>query len=229
MVTINKLHGMSSMETQLASALPFWPGLTAEGRSFLLAGAELRTYATRESIHDAATDCRGLLLVTEGCIRSYISSEGGKEVTLFLTPAGSACLSQGDNGRAGVLQNIQATESCSLIYVGYKAFKKLADESLPVSRYMSGLLSSQMDSVLRSMESQLFSSAEQRIASLLLYHSELGATDTLRLTHSEIALHLGTAREVVSRTLEALSRGGALDIGRSKITILDRASLEALV
>ena len=47
-------------------------------------------------------------------------------------------------------------------------------------------------------------------------------------THSELALDLGTAREVVSRRLKKFEAEGAVALERGRIRILDRTRLRQI-
>jgi CRP/FNR family transcriptional regulator len=46
------------------------------------------------------------------------------------------------------------------------------------------------------------------------------------VTHEELALRLGTVREVVSRNLSRFQAEGLLKVARREITLLDRPGLE---
>lgn len=50
----------------------------------------------------------------------------------------------------------------------------------------------------------------------------------LRMTHYELASEIGTAREVVSRTLQRFQRQGWVETGRGWIRITRRTELEEL-
>jgi CRP/FNR family transcriptional regulator len=49
------------------------------------------------------------------------------------------------------------------------------------------------------------------------------------LTHEDLASMLGSSRETVTRTLNHMKRSGTLAIAGRKVTILQRATLEAMV
>ena len=51
---------------------------------------------------------------------------------------------------------------------------------------------------------------------------------TLKLTHSQIANHLGSAREVASRILKLFESDGAIELGRGEIRILDADALKKI-
>jgi cAMP-binding proteins - catabolite gene activator and regulatory subunit of cAMP-dependent protein kinases len=63
-----------------------------------------------------------------------------------------------------------------------------------------------------------------RLARLLLQRQ----AEILRVTHQELAVELGTAREVVSRVLKGFERRGLIAAGRGRITIVNRLGLESL-
>jgi CRP/FNR family transcriptional regulator, anaerobic regulatory protein len=68
---------------------------------------------------------------------------------------------------------------------------------------------------------------EQRVAAHLLRRA--GAAQVLETTHEQIARHLGSSREVVSRVLRNIARSGALSLSPRSITILDATKLRGLV
>jgi CRP/FNR family transcriptional regulator len=67
---------------------------------------------------------------------------------------------------------------------------------------------------------------EQRVAALLLRRSEEG--QVLETTHELIAHHLGSSREVVSRVLRNIARGGAIRLSPRSITIVDAVRLHSM-
>ncbi|HSP00763.1 MAG TPA: helix-turn-helix domain-containing protein, partial [Thioalkalivibrio sp.] len=64
-----------------------------------------------------------------------------------------------------------------------------------------------------------------RLAHRLL---ELARQDTLHCTHQDLAVELGSAREVVSRALKDFERHGWVRLARGHIDLLDRSALEKL-
>ena len=50
-------------------------------------------------------------------------------------------------------------------------------------------------------------------------------SDAITMTHEQIARHLGTAREVVSRMLKHMAADGAIEVTRKCINITDKKKL----
>ena len=51
----------------------------------------------------------------------------------------------------------------------------------------------------------------------------------LTITHEQIARHIGSAREVVTRALRRFSEDGILSVGRGCLTVLDKEKLKRLL
>ena len=64
-----------------------------------------------------------------------------------------------------------------------------------------------------------------RLAGALL---ELDRKGVEKITHQDIAVELGTAREVVSRHLKRFESEGWVRLGRGQVSLVDRLQIEAL-
>ena len=80
---------------------------------------------------------------------------------------------------------------------------------------------------MRSMQAFAFHRLDQRLASLLLkYHENSNQQiPVVTITHQQIALELGSVREVISRTLSEMEDAGAVSLGPGKINLLDHDKL----
>jgi CRP-like cAMP-binding protein len=87
-----------------------------------------------------------------------------------------------------------------------------------------------LGSRLRETEARLeeiaFKGIPARLASLLLQLADEGSTDTVSgLTHQDLGEQIGTYRETTTQTLNMFKADGLIEIGRKRITILDREEL----
>jgi CRP/FNR family transcriptional regulator len=79
------------------------------------------------------------------------------------------------------------------------------------------------------MQQILFMSMDKRLAIFLLDESAKLGTDTVKLTHEQIAKYMGSAREVVSRMLKYFATEGIITASRSEgIKIIDKKRLRAM-
>ena len=72
----------------------------------------------------------------------------------------------------------------------------------------------------------LFMSVEKRIAIFLLDEVNANNTEVVSITHEQIAKYIGSAREVVTRTLKQFSNEGMITINRGKIKVLDKKKIK---
>ena len=71
-------------------------------------------------------------------------------------------------------------------------------------------------------------SMDKRLAIFLLDESARIDSDTIGLTHGQIARYMGSAREVVSRMLKYFAGEGMVEASRGGVTILDKRRLRSL-
>lgn len=76
--------------------------------------------------------------------------------------------------------------------------------------------------VLALVERIAFGKMDERLANFLLqrFQNQRRTSRVIRTTHEEIAAELGSAREVISRTLKDFERIGAIKISRGRIQLL---------
>jgi CRP/FNR family transcriptional regulator len=75
------------------------------------------------------------------------------------------------------------------------------------------------------MEQILFMSFDQRLSVFLLDEATKTKSDTIKLTHAQIAKYIGSAREVVSRMLKRFESDGLVQLTRGGIVLLDKKRL----
>lgn len=174
--------------------------------------------------------CSHLALVLEGTARVYKLGESGREITLYRIDAGECCI---------------LTASCILSQGPFPAFAVAETEVrgvlLPAERirdwmaadptwrdYLWRLLADRLGEVIGLVEEVAFKRMDLRIAQDLLRRLATTGSDTLRITHQQIAADLGTSREVVSRILKDLEARGAVTLGRGSIRVRDSDRLRRL-
>jgi len=75
----------------------------------------------------------------------------------------------------------------------------------------------------------MFYKTDYRLAVLLLDEVNLHKTNRVNLTHEQMARHIGSAREVVSRMLKEFEHRKLIKIHRGEVEILDRQGLRKLL
>lgn len=214
----------------LEDLFPCWDKLTQHQQNHLQAHAQRRHYAKGQRPHRGG-DCSGLFLVQKGQLRVYILSESGKEVTLYRLFAWDICLFSA----SCIMKNIsfdlyvEAEKDTDVLVVPSGLYEELMKSSLAVADYTNQLMASRFSDVMWAMEQILFTSFDSRLAAFLLEQSRLDQVDTLCITHEEIARHLGSAREVVTKMLNYFAQEGLVRLSRGKVALLEPERLSALI
>lgn len=213
----------------LSDAMPFFDTLSDSDRDALLASALHVHFDKGETVHDG-TRCTGILLVESGSLRVYMLSEEGREVTLYRLFPGDLCILSA----SCALQNItfdvivDAEEDTELAVIGGCAFADLSERNPAVKIFALEHAVSNFSEVMWVFEQILFMSMDRRLAIFLSDELSKSGTDTVKLTHEQIAKYMGSAREVVSRMLKYFSSEGIVENLRGGIRVVDKKRLRNL-
>ena len=220
----------TNVPTALAAALPFWNRLGEDDRTLLCDNAVYASFQRGDRIHDG-NGCTGVMLVQKGCLRVYMLSEGGKEITLYRLFAGEVCMLSA----SCVLKNItfdvlvDAEEDSECIRIGGSVFSAVSERVPEVKIFALEAAVGRFSGVMWTMQQILFMRFERRLAVFLLDEIARTGGDTVKLTHEQIAKYMGSAREVVSRMLRQFADEGLVSASRSEgIRILNKKRLRAL-
>lgn len=214
----------------LSSLLPFWDKLEAPQRALLLANTASVHYEKGQSLHCGQSDCLGVLVLKSGSLRIYITSEEGREVTLYRLSAGDICVLSASCVLHSIAfdVSVDAETECSVLQICPSAFSRLTAANVYVELFSYRLATERFSEIMWVMQQVLFISVDKRLAAFLLEESRKAGSLTIHMTHEQIARHLGTAREVISRMLKYFSSEGYLTLSRGGITITDPELLRPL-
>ena len=208
---------------------PFWDKLDNGQRIRLYRAADFRRTKKKTLLH-GNDSCLGIVLVKSGQLRIFSYSEEGREFTLYRLFERDICLFSA----SCIMHDLQMdlmieTEKDSEYWViNADVYRSLMDESAPIANYTNSLMASRFTSVMWLLNEIMFKSMDKRLSSFLVEETRIEDSQRLKITHEQIANHLGTAREVVTRTLQYLQGEGLVSLSRGTIDITDIAGLEEL-
>lgn len=170
-------------------------------------------------------DSRAFLIVKSGAVRVEQTNNAGRTVVLYRVEAGDSCV---------------LTTTCLMSDVPYSGYGyaegTVQAVAIPPDRFRRLLGSDPrfQELVFRSFAARV-GELTSVIDELLEHRTDLRLarwlasrkTTELKMTQQELAQELGTAREVVSRTLKSFEARGWLRSGRGTMTILDPAALQS--
>ena len=220
---------ISTKELYLRS-FPFWNDLRESDKKFLFESSYEVQYKKGANIHDGQ-ECTGLLMVKSGCLRVYLLSDEGKEITLYRLDAGEICMLSASCVLHSITFDvfIDAEEDTECVLVAGCAFSQLAERNPYVKIYMLDAVNSRFSEVMWVMQQILFMSFDRRLAIFLLDESSKLGSDTIKLTHEQIAKYMGSAREVVSRMMKYFISEGIVSASRQEgIKIINKKRLRQI-
>ena len=80
-----------------------------------------------------------------------------------------------------------------------------------------------------AMQQILFKGLDRRLAEFLLSEAARTGSDTIRMTHEQLAQHISSAREAVARMLKTFSEEGLVELKRGVITLRDKNGLRQML
>jgi CRP/FNR family transcriptional regulator, anaerobic regulatory protein len=183
------------------------------------------TYVFRE--HEG---CGRIGFVVGGSIRVFKDHPSGRALTLYRIGAGDSCILSMSCALSNPIHQASAVvdEDARVITVTTAEFQKLMERSHEARDYVFGLFATRLTDVLMLLEEVVFQRMDERLAAILIEHAVRQGGDVVQTTHEQLAEEAGTAREVVTRVLRDFSNKGLVEVGRGKVTILDRRGLSSV-
>lgn len=216
---------------EIRDYFPIWEEFSPVQQEKLTGSAISRRVSKGTVLHNGSMDCTGLLLVKSGQLRAYILSEEGREITLYRLFDRDICLFSASCMLRSIQfeVTIEAEKDTALWLIPTEVYQSVMQESAPAANFTSEIMASRFSEVMWLMEQILWKSFDKRLAEFLLAESALEGGGRLQITHEQIARHLGTAREVVTRMLRYFQSEGLVKLSRGTVEITDADKLEQLL
>lgn len=209
--------------------LPIWNKLSTRQQELMAQAISFRHVKKGEIVH-SGDECTGLYLIKSGQLRAYILSDEGREITIYRLFDHDICLFSASCMIKSIQFDItiEAEKDTDLWLIPVYIYKSIMAESAIVANFTNELMATRLSDVMWLMEQILWKSLDKRISAFLLEEISIEQTDTLKITHEEIANHIGTHREVVTRMLKYFQNEGMVKLSRGTIAITAPSKLEAL-
>lgn len=220
---------VTKMESVL-ERLPFWKLLTDSEKELVQQNAVIRRYKKGTRVYSSERECLGMLFVMQGEMRTYLLSEEGREVTLFRIYPNDLCVLSASCVISQISFDTQmsAQKDTEALIIPPNIVLFLKEKNLSVRCFLYELATKRFSDVMWAMQQILFKRLDQRLALFLMQESQRLGTDTIHMTHEQIAQQISSAREAVARMLKQFSEDGLVELKRGAIRLLDQKGLKAL-
>ena len=209
--------------------LPFWGVIPDEDKEYICQNSHAVTFPEGKNIHDG-NECSGVILVRSGCLRLFMMSEEGRDITLYRLHKGDICMLSASCVLDAITFDVfvDAQEDSECYVIGGPAFAAVSERNPQIKIFALETAVGRFSDVMWVMQQILFMSMDRRLAIFLADESVRTGSDVIALTHEQIARYMGSAREVVSRMLKYFANEGIVEVSRKGIRILDKARLRQL-
>ncbi len=222
------------VEVEILKSIPYFHGLSS---------AELQ--AVKERVFEQAIERNDMVIledepaqavyfVVAGAIKVFKTSIEGKEQVLCVVRPGESfndvAVFDGGPNPASAL----AMTPARVYGISKSDVEKLVREHSAIATNVIVVLAKKVRHFVSLVEDLSFRHVTSRLAKLLLEYAgdrELAATgdgSRPKLTQQEMAAMVGTAREVVGRSLKALEEEGAIRMDRHRIVVTNKKILEEM-
>ena len=170
--------------------------------------------------------CEAYFILVRGSARVFTRSSSGKEVLLYHVEPGDLCILTTTcllGGERYPAEGVAETDMAVRL-LPKTQFDELINNNAEFRAMVFASFGARIGSLIRTIEKLTLESIEQRLAKYLL----IQPGNSIHITHQDIAMEIGSAREVVSRHLKRFEAKQWLELGRGQIVILDREALYQL-
>ncbi|AQX02257.1 Crp/Fnr family transcriptional regulator [Elizabethkingia anophelis] len=181
-----------------------------------------KQYSKGSIIVKESSYANSVLFVNRGLLKVSCSREGEKDVLLYYIKAGELSVLSFLGGIQGEksLVNIESEKDSEIFFLPINQAAYFMRKYPLWWDYVLKMFMVRYEDLLNAVTSLSLKRIDERLLDLLESKARLSQSNTVKITHQQLADELVTAREVVSRLLKQLAQEEVLKMGRSKITLL---------
>lgn len=200
--------------------------LSPQDRGYLEQNTQQMTVPEGAQVFESGAPCGAFLIVLSGSVRVQMTSENGREIVLYRVEDGqtciltTACLLAQDAYNAEAITEVETTA----VALPVNAFNQLLAQSKVFREMVFANYGERIKNLVLLVEEVAFGRLDVRLAQFLAKQGGV-----IRKTHYDLAVELGTAREVISRQLKEFEKKGWIKLSRGQVEITDAHALDDFI
>lgn len=218
------MTNMSTLGEFLAS-IPYFKGLGESGISSISRYVYEKKAGRGEILLDEGDVADALYFVAQGVVKVFKTSADGKEQILRIIRPGESFNDVPVLNGGVSLTSASAMGPVTLYAIKKADLEKVMRESPQIAFNIIDVLSQRVVELISLVEDLSFRHVTGRVAKMLLEYAGDKTGERPRLTQQEMAAMIGTAREMVGRSLKNLESDGVIRMERNRIIITDQKAL----
>lgn len=212
---ITNFHGLSQLPEDIRAELEH--------------GSEIVSVPSGTEIFAPGHPAENLWLLLDGTVKVQHRSETGRDVFLYRVHAGESCVLTTANMLAFEEHSAEgiAETDVRAVAIPRKTLDGLLAKSPVFREFVFKAYARRITDLFILIDDIVFQRMDVRLAARLLDLAD--EDDIVHATHAVLGTELGTAREVISRTLAEFQRRGWIDQSRGEVRLIGRDGLQQLV
>ncbi len=209
------------------AAFPDLTELEETQRAELLGSTQFSRLRGGDIAYRQGQHCHAYVMCIEGQTRVFKTSESGREILLYQVGPGETCVLTTSCLMAGSPFPAESTAETDVLLAALPAsvFHRLMATSPRFRKFVLDNYGDLLSSLITLVDEVAFASLDLRLARRLL--AEADARGVVAKTHQQLALDLGSVREVISRYLSEWERMGWVQASRGSIEVKNRLALSS--
>jgi CRP/FNR family transcriptional regulator len=162
------------------------------------------------------------LIVLRGAIKIYREGEEGGEFFLYYLQSGQACAMSMSCLRHQEQSQVMgvAVEDSEVLMVPMEKVNQWVREYRSWQEFVINTYRNRFEEVLEVLDNVAFRGMDERLEFYLKKESQKAKSQTLHISHQNIANDLNTSREVISRLLKKMEQRDLLSLQRNQIELI---------
>ena len=183
---------------------------------------EIRSFPSETVILNPHSYIKVIPIVLSGSIKVMETDEETQEILLYYIRPGESCIMSFLAGIRNETSKVKAVieEDAEVLLVPVEKASVWTRQFPEWADYIFSLYQKRFEELLEVVNAVAFRKLDARLLHLLKQKSTLFKSDTIPVTHQQLADELATQREVVSRLLKQMENDGIVSLSRNKITLL---------
>ena len=181
-----------------------------------------KTFKEGDIILNENAYIKAIPIVTYGNIRVMRTDDDGREILLYYIKAGESCIMSFLGGLHQDTSKVKAIaeEETEILFIPIDKVSVLIKEYPEWLDFIFRLYHKRFEELLEVVNAIAFKKLDERLLNFIKRKCEVTKSETLYVTHEQLANELGTARVVVSRLLKQMEGEGLVKLGRNKISLV---------
>lgn len=214
----------SSLNDQLTTTeiKQYFPDFTEPGLQQVLANeGRIHYFKEGEVIMDYGGYVRMLPLILSGTIKISRQAEDGSELFLYYLNRGESCTMTFSCCMRNKQSEIRAVaeEDTTVFGLPQQRLNEWMMRYKSWNNFVMTAYDQRMNELIKTIDQVAFHQLDDRLLDYVTKRAAVHNSQTLPITHQQIADDLNVSREAVSRLLKKLERNGAISLGRNLITL----------